>query len=198
MGRTGRFWFAVAAITIVTVGCSKTEGTKPPSSERPGGRPGAVGTGGAGANVKSDGDFVRDIVIKNMAEIELSRMALNRASSVDIKSFAQRMIDDHRKSGDELKAIAGRKSLTWPAGPSADGKALKDKLSKLNGAAFDRAYIDAMVSGHREVLEVMKTEAQSGADAEVKAFAAKATSTVQAHLTHALEVQAKFGKTATH
>src|SRR4029450_1254611 len=91
MRRTGVLWSAVAAITIVISisGCSKTEGTKTPSSGQPGGQPGAVGTGGAGANVKSDDDFVRDVALKNMAEIELSRMALDKSSNLDIKSFAQ-------------------------------------------------------------------------------------------------------------
>ena len=61
------------------------------------------------------------------------------------------MIDEHRKSGAELKAIATRKNLAWPTGPSADGKALKDRLSKLSGAAFDRAYIDALRQGEEPV-----------------------------------------------
>jgi len=133
-----------------------------------------------------------------MGEVELGMLALDKAASRDVKGFAQRMIDDHRKAGDELKAIATRKNFAWPAELSADAKALKDRLSKLSGAAFDRAYIDAMVSGHRDVLGVMQAEAQSGSDAELKAFAAKASSTVQAHLTHALEVQREVGKTATH
>ena len=145
-----------------------------------------------------DQAFVTKIGGVSMAEVELGMLALDKAASRDVKGFAQRMIDDHRKSGDELKATATRKNFTWPAAPPADAKALKEKLSKLSGAAFDRAYIDAMVSGHRDVLEVMKTEAQSGADPEVKAFAAKAASTVPAHLTHALDVQREVGKTATH
>src|SRR4029450_2212265 len=80
MRRTGVLWGAVAAITIVISGCSKTEGTKPAPSEQAAGQPGAVGTGGAGANVKSDDDFVRDVALKNMAEIELGRRALARAA----------------------------------------------------------------------------------------------------------------------
>ena len=151
----------------------------------------AQGTGG-------DQAFVTKIGGVSMGEVELGMLALDKLSSRDVKGFAQRMIDEHRKSGDELKAIATRKNFEWPAGPPADARALKDRLSKLSGAAFDRAYIDAMVSGHREVLGVMKTQAESGADAELKAFAAKASSTVQAHLTHALEVQKELGKTATH
>ena len=115
MGRTEALWFALVAITVVIGGCSKTEGTKPPSSERLGGRPGAVGTGGAGASVRSDGDFVRDVVIKNMAEIELSRIALDNATSLDIKSFAQRMIDDHGAAGNKLKSVVSGQPIEWPA-----------------------------------------------------------------------------------
>jgi putative membrane protein len=144
-----------------------------------------------------DQAFVTKIGGVSMTEVELGTLALEKAASKDVKGFAQRMIDDHRKSGDELKAIATRKNFTWPAAPAADAQALKERLSKLSGAAFDRAYIDAMVSGHRDVLGVMKTEAQSGTDPELKAFAGKASSTVEAHLTHALEVQRALGKTAT-
>jgi putative membrane protein len=104
MRRTGVSWVAVAAIAIIISGCSKREGTKPPSSEQPPVRSGAVGTGGAGANM-SDSEFVRDVALKNMAEVELSRMALEKATNLDIKSFAQRMIDDHGAAGHNLKSV---------------------------------------------------------------------------------------------
>ena len=77
-------------------------------------------------------------------------------------------------------------------------KAEKEKLSKLSGAAFDRAYMDAMAKGHRELLPVAKGHAQSGADAEVKAWAAKVSSSIEAHLMHAEKVQREVGRTATH
>ena len=89
MRRTGLLWVAAIAITIS--GCSKTEGMKPASSEQPAGRSGAVGTGGAGANL-SDDEFVRDVALKNMAEVELGRLALEKATNPEIKTFAQRKI----------------------------------------------------------------------------------------------------------
>jgi putative membrane protein len=153
----------------------------------------------AGAGAQSgDQAFVTKMGGVGMGEVELGMLARDKASSREVKAFAQRMIDDHGKAGEELKAIAQRKNLAWPSGPGADAVALKDKLSKQSGAAFDRAYIDAMVNGHREVLGVVKAQAQSGGDAEVKAWATKATSSVQAHLTHAQKVQSEIGKTATH
>ena len=153
----------------------------------------------AGARAQSgDQAFVTKLAGVGMAEVELGTLAKDKASSREVKAFAQRMIDDHGKAGDELKGIAQRKNLSWPSALPPDATALKDRLSKLSGAAFDRAYIDAMVNGHREALAEVRTEAQSGADPDVKSWAAKASSTVQAHLTHAQDQQRELGKTATH
>jgi len=159
----------------------------------------ALAVAAATAQAQSgDQTFVTKMAGVAMGEVELGTLAKDKASSRDVKGFAQRMVDDHSKAGDELKGIAQRKNLTWPPALPADTVALKDRLSKLSGAAFDRAYIDAMVNGHREVLTVVKAHVQSAADPDVKAWATKASSSVQAHLTHALDVQRDIGKTATH
>ena len=146
----------------------------------------------------ADQPFVTKLAGVGMAEVELGTLAKDKASSREVKAFAQRMIDEHTKAGNELKAIADRKHLAWPAALPADAVALKGKLSQLSGAAFDRAYIDAMVDGHRAALSDVRSEAQSGADPDVKAWASKASSTVQAHLTHAQDQQRELGKAATH
>jgi putative membrane protein len=91
-----------------------------------------------------------------MAEVELGTLAKDKASSREVKAFGQRMIDDHTKAGDELKAIAQRKNFAWPAALPPDAVALKDKAVETERAAFDRAYIDEMVKGHTEVLAVCR------------------------------------------
>ena len=112
---TGLLWVAVAAVIIVIGGCSNTEGTKTPESEPPAERGAAVGTGGAGANLKSDGEFVHDVASKNMAEIELSRMALDKSASPEVKAFAQMMIHDHGAAEDKLKSVVSGLAIDWPA-----------------------------------------------------------------------------------
>ena len=135
MRRTGLLWVAVAAIAIIISGCSKTEGTKPPSSEQPAGRSGAVGTGGAGANL-SDDDFVRDVALKNMAEVELSRMALDKATNPDIKSFAQRMIDDHGAAGHKLKSVLSGQPIEWPAAARRQAQEDRRRAGEETGRRF--------------------------------------------------------------
>jgi predicted outer membrane protein len=175
MRRTGVLWSAVAAITIVISisGCSKTEGTKPPSSGQPGGQPGAVGTGGAGANVKSDDDFVRDVALKNMAEIELSRMALDKSSNPAIKAFAQTIIDDHGEAGNKLKTVASGQSIEWPAQLDDKHRKIADDLPKERGTDFDRDYLKAMIDSHQDLAAKLESrlDVQSLADWKTAAAA---------------------------
>jgi putative membrane protein len=147
-------------------GCSKTEGTKTPLSEPPTARPPAVGTGGAGAAVKSDGEFVHDVAIMNMAETELSRMALDKTTTPDIKSFAQRVIDDHAAAGNKLKTVVSGHPIDWPAQVDEKHRKTADELARKQGADFDRDYVEAMVEGHQNLAALLESrlDVQSLAD----------------------------------
>lgn len=74
---------------------------------------------------------------------------------------------------------------------SLDGehKAIADNLRNLSGTAFDKAYAAAMVEGHQKMLSLMRTEASTGVDANLKDFAAKTAPVVQTHLEHAQRLQ---------
>jgi putative membrane protein len=148
MRRAEVFWVAIVAVTIFA-GCSKTDGTKTGASDQPGARPGAVGTGGAGANVKSDDDFVHDVAIMNMAEIELSRLAVDKATTPAIKAFAQQMIDEHAVAGNKLKSVVSGQPIEWPAELDDKHRKTTDELAKNQGADFDREYVKAMIDGHQ-------------------------------------------------
>jgi putative membrane protein len=147
----------VAVATVITMGgCSKSEGTntsgpKPRSSEQRPDRPTAVGTGGAGADVKSDSEFVHDIALMNMSEIELGHMALDRAATDDVKSFAQRMIDDHSAAGTALKNVVSGHSIEWPTQLEEKYRKPLDDLAKKQGLDFDRDYAKDMVEGHQNL-----------------------------------------------
>jgi putative membrane protein len=118
----------------------------------------------------------------SMAEVELGRLATQKASSPEVKQFGQRMVDDHTKANDELKTLAQGKSITIPTDLDAKHQATRDRLSKLSGAAFDRAYMQEMVADHRKNVDEFRKQSQSGKDAEVKAWAAKTLPTLEEHL----------------
>jgi putative membrane protein len=171
MRRTGVAW--VAIVTAFTLaGCSGPDTTKTTSSEQPG-RPAPVGTGGAGANLKSDGDFVHDVAIKNTAEIELSRMALHKATSPDIRTFAQRMVDDHGAAGGKLKSVVSEHHLEWPAQLDEKHTETAGELAAKQGAEFDRDYLQAMIDGHQDLAAILESrlDVQSLADWKTAAAA---------------------------
>ena len=148
MKRLGLAWLAPLALAMVVNGCSKREGT--PSSEEPAARAGAVGTGGAGANLKNDDDFVRDVALKNMAEIELSRIALDKSPSPQVKAFARMMIDAHGAAGDQLKSLISDQRIEWPAQLDENNRKTANELDRKQGTDFDRDYLNAMVEGHQD------------------------------------------------
>jgi putative membrane protein len=108
-----------------------------------------------------------------------------------VKQFAERMVDDHGKTNTELKSLAAQKNVTLPTELDAKHKAMQDKLSKLSGAAFDRAYMAHMVNAHKDAVALFEKQARSGNDAELKAFAEKKLPTIQQHLKMAQDLNAK-------
>ena len=146
----------------------------------------------------SDEHFVTTVLQDGMAEVELGKMAADKAASDQVKQFGRRMADDHSKAGDELKAMAQKKNMTAPGDLDAKHKALRDRLTKLSGEGFDRAYMQAMANGHREAVNLFRTESKSGKDPEIKEWASKTLPTIEEHLKQAQEIsRSAVGTTGT-
>jgi putative membrane protein len=130
----------------------------------------------------ADQAFVRKAAMGGLAEVELGRLAQQKASSDEVKQFASRMVQDHSKSNDELKQVASAKGIEVPSALDMKHKNDYDRLNKLSGAEFDRAYMSHMVDDHRKDVADFKKEADSGRDADIKSFAAKTLPTLQEHM----------------
>jgi putative membrane protein len=130
----------------------------------------------------ADNTFVTKAAMGGMMEVQLGNYAKDHASNADVKAFGQRMVDDHSKANDELKSIAASKGITLPTSLSAKEQATYDRLTKLNGAEFDRAYMKDMVSDHRTDVAEFRRESQKGTDPEIKQFATKTLPTLEEHL----------------
>ena len=130
----------------------------------------------------ADHMFVMDVAMDGMAEVELGKLASEKASNAKVQAFARRMVADHGKAGDELKTLAASKQMTLPMMVDPEHKATHDRLVKLSGAEFDRAYVREMVSGHKKAVDAFTRESTSGSDSEVKAWATKTLPTIREHL----------------
>jgi putative membrane protein len=150
----------------------------------------ALGAGSAAAQ-SADQPFAREAAMGGMAEVALGNLAKEKASNADVKQFADRMVTDHGKANDDLKQWAQQKKVTLPAATDAKHKATRDRLAKLSGDAFDKAYMRDMVMDHQQDVAAFKREAESGKDATLKAWAPKTLPTLQDHLKMVQDTSAK-------
>jgi len=133
----------------------------------------------------ADLEFILAAAQGGMAEVELGKVAVQQGTSEEVKKFGQRMVTDHSKGGDELKAIAEQRGIGLPSDLDTKDKALMTRLSKLHGASFDRTYMRSMVSDHKEDVAEFRRESMSGKDPEMKAWAARMLPTLEDHLKEA-------------
>jgi len=139
-----------------------------------------------------DKSFLKDAAEAGNAEVEGSKVALSQSSSADVKAFAQQMVDDHGKAGEELKTLAGQKSVKVSDTPSTVKKTEIKMLSERKGSSFDQHYADSIgVKAHQDTVKLFQKEVDKGSDADVKAWAQKTLPTLQHHLEMAQQLKAK-------
>ncbi len=129
-----------------------------------------------------DKKFVSDAAQGGLAEVDLGNLAKQNGSNDAVKQFGDRMVTDHSKANDELKSLAQQKGWTLPTEPKAADKSKKDRLGKMSGADFDKAYMRDMVADHEKDVKEFKKCAASCKDSDLKAWAAKTAPTLEDHL----------------
>ena len=129
-----------------------------------------------------DREFMKKAAHAGHAEVKAGEMALEKSENEDVRRFAQRMIDDHTKAGDELKQLAEDKNETLPTEPNDEQKEKADELAELSGDDFDLEYMDVQISDHETVIDFFEDEVDNGADSDVVGFAKKTLPTLKSHL----------------
>ncbi len=129
-----------------------------------------------------DKKFVKEAALGGLTEVELGKLATQKASSEQVKQFGQKMIDDHTKANDQLKEAASKDNIPVPDTLDAKHQSQVDKLSKLSGEQFDKAYIKNQVKDHETDVREFSAEAQGGSDPNIKAFASSTLPVLQQHL----------------
>jgi len=151
-----------------------------------------------GQTTPMDKMFVENALKGGMAEVQLGQLALQKSTNDDVKQFAQKMIDDHTKLGDQMKPIAQQIGVKIPNGPSNKDKAVITKLQALNGDAFDKAYIKDMLKDHKTDLNDFKTEAANGSNPAVKDAATQGAQVINQHLQMIEQIAQKDGSMASN
>ena len=136
--------------------------------------------------------FLVDAADGGMAEVELGRLAQDKGSNQGVKDFAGMMVRDHSAANDKVKSLASQRNVKLPDSISNAHKNKKDELAKKSGAAFDKAYMDAMVKGHQDVIDMFEKANNKSNDTEVKNFINGTLPTIRQHLDSAKSIRKRL------
>ena len=143
--------------------------------------PNVMARGTLGVRV-SDAEFATKAASNGMAEVELSKLALENAVDVHLKYFARMIIRDYGKINKELASIAAKKNISLPLTLDDENQKKSHDLNQKSGADFDKAYAETIANENKKAFKLMQDESKEGKDADVRAFAAKTVSVAQSHL----------------
>lgn len=137
-------------------------------------------------------EFIEEAARGGMGETQMSSIALQRSQNSEIKAFAEEMINSHSKINVELAGVAGRKGVILPRETSSTQKSTASRLETLNGEAFDKEFVNALIRDHENLIKLFQINASNSPDADIKAFAVANLPKLQEHLLHAQNLKAKM------
>jgi putative membrane protein len=178
--------------------------TPPPASS------GAASSAAATTGLKitgGDREILQVLAVVDQTEMRDGQLAQKKATNAQVKSYARELVNEHTKSLQQDREVAksanidlsgvmmsGKADTAGPTGATGVTADLInmhtqtiDQVRKLEGAAFDSAFVNAQVKGHQEVLALLQSaQAQNPA---VQQHVAAAVKAVQSHLEKGQQLQ---------
>ena len=142
------------------------------------------------APAASTESFVQTVAMSDMFEVQSGKLAADQAGNAKVKSFGQKMVDDHTKTTNELTQLIKDENITvdLPTALDRDHQAKLDDLKGLSADAFDRAYIPTQVSAHGKAVDLFQGYADGGENADLKQWAQKTLPALKGHLDEAKQL----------
>jgi putative membrane protein len=147
--------------------------------------------GGGVVKITNDEEFLAHAVAQGILEVKLSEEAAKRATNAQVKQFAQKMVTEHEKCNKRLLTLASERKLAVVAGLNQDAKDRLGRITRLEGAAFDRAYMQEQVKMHERAIEQFEKRARATESAPIKTFINDTLPHLREHLKEAREISAK-------
>lgn len=180
---TWKLSLALAAISAAALGAPPPESPAPPRAEPVPQQEPVKSTQLTPADLR----FVQEAATVGNREVKLAQLALTRATDLQVKRYAQMLVDDLTTLNDELKAICANKPEVQLPSEELSGEAKKsyDQLSGLGADRFDREFVKVMIGSHTGALRPFEKAGRSAEAPELKAFAIKYLPSLARHLAQA-------------
>jgi putative membrane protein len=128
-------------------------------------------------------DFVKQVAISDMFELESNRLAQQKGNATE-KTFASQMVTDHTKTSTELKGMVsgGKVKAELPTALDSSHQSKLDKLKAANEKDFSSEFDAMQVSAHKDAVDLFERYAKGGDNADLKDWAGKTLPALQHHL----------------
>lgn len=194
--------FASIALALVAP-AAFGQSTNPasPAPGNPGGMPpgtkqSAPGVPAPHKTNQADRAFVHAATVGGLAEVELGRLAAQKASN-RTKDFAERMVRDHSTANDRLSTLVKTEGIAPSDKLDEEHRAMRASLEQSSGTQFDNAYMQGQITEHQKTAQLLEYEIGSGDNAELKDFASDVLPTGLAHLRMAQAVALEMAHQVT-
>jgi putative membrane protein len=148
------------------------------------------------AAAPSTEQFVDNVAISDMFEVQAGRLASDKAQLDAVQAFGKRMVDDHSKTTEQLKSLVSDNDVKAELPSALDDKhqSKLDKLRDLSGTQFDKTYVDGQVQGHKKAVDMFQAYSESGDNQKLKQWAGSTLATLKDHLKQAEILQQEVDK----
>jgi putative membrane protein len=147
-----------------------------------------------GAVSVPDHSFFTAAAHGGIAEVADGKLAEVQGKSREVIDFGTMMVKDHTAANEQLQKIAVAQAVTLPSRPTQSQVSTHEKLQRLSGPSFDKAYMQSQIKAHEETVTLFKKEVATGKNAETKSFASEQLPIFQSHLEKARSIYAGLGR----
>jgi putative membrane protein len=118
---------------------------------------GAANLEPSGTLVKDDQQLIKKLYQSNQAQLEMAYIARSNADSSSVQTLAERLIDEHKRVGEQLTQLAAKRGMSLGKPKDRDHPKLAEppeieRLRVLQGPVFDREFVAETVTAHEQLL----------------------------------------------
>ncbi|OUJ73401.1 DUF4142 domain-containing protein [Hymenobacter crusticola] len=180
---------STATMVLAAVACSPDTSKRDPVADAKFQNEKRIGDEDITKKQEHDAEFMVNSAGQGMLELELSKLAQQKATTPAVKAFAAQLVQQHADMSNGLKSLADKKSIVLPTGLGGDQQEQVTKLGNLGGAAFDKQYMETIVDAHKDDVDSFGDMSDDAYDGDIRGFAAKYLPVLKEHLESAEQVQ---------
>jgi putative membrane protein len=143
---------------------------------------------------RKEKDFLMDAAKDGMLEVQLGKLASQKASSKEVKEFGQMMMSDHSQANEKIKQLASTNNIMLPDSLDDDDKDELRDMAKLSGTEFDKKFMNRMVKDHKEDVSDFEDMAEKAENPEIRNMAQQTLPTLREHYTKAQQLEEMVSK----